>query len=232
MRQEQPFVPLGTYDVQPPKDQLLAEPDAAWTRSVAKQKGNWPQRDAHHLSLANDLDDRHFRATIFPKYANYQPLITPLLREIGSRLGRGGKVVRVQFAWLGGGSTIAPRRDTSITLLYSHRVHLPIMTNDLLTVECDEDSINMREGEIWTFDNTLRHAVYNRGDMPRIYLNADFTEPLPVRAWLLYLKQRLYRLRIGDTRAHRELARNSGLEPALSTFDDGPLLQITTKHAP
>jgi len=210
MRQEQPFVPLGTYDVQPLKDQLLAEPDAAWTRSVAKQKGNWPHRDARHLSLANDLDGRHFRATIFPKYTEYQALITPLLREIASHLGRRRKVLRVQFAWLGGGSTIAPHRDTSITLLYSHRVHLPIVTNDFVTFECGKDSINMREGEIWTFDNTLRHAVYNRGDSPRIHLIADFTEPLPVKAWLPYLKQRLYRLRIGDTRAHRELARSSG----------------------
>ncbi len=218
MRQEQPFIPLGTYDTWPLKEQLLAEPDSAWTRSVAEQEGNWPHRDARHISLANDLDGRHFRATIFPKYAEYEALLVPLLRTIAARLARGKKVVRIQFAWLGAGSAIARHRDTSITLLYSHRVHVPVETNDQVTFECGEQSVIMREGEIWTFDNTLRHAVHNRGETSRIHLIVDFTEPLPVRAWLPYLKHRLYRLRIGDSRAHRECARKAGAQSGSIEF--------------
>jgi len=210
MRQIQPFVSLGTYDVRPLKEQMLAEQDSAWTRSVAERKRNWPHRDARHISLANDLDGRHFRATIFPKYAEYEALLAPLLNVIAARLARGRKIARIQFAWLGAGSTIEPHRDTSITLLYSHRVHVPLATNDQVTFECGEESIVMREGELWTFDNTLRHAVYNRGETPRIHMIVDFTEPLPVTAWLPYLKHRLYRLRIGDTRAHHKIARKAG----------------------
>ncbi len=210
MKQETPFVALGDYDIGTLKDQLLAEPDSAWTKSVANKKGNWPHRDARHLSLANDLDGRHFKATVFPGYAEYRALLEPLLRTIASRLGAGEKVMRIQFAWLGAGSTIEPHRDTSVTLLYSHRVHVPILTNDEVKFMCGEESINMCEGDIWTFDNTLRHSVYNRGNTPRIHLIVDFTVPLPVRAWLPYIKQRLYRLRIGDTRAHRDLARELG----------------------
>lgn len=218
MKQETPFVPLGECDIGELKSRLGAEPESAWTRAVAVQRGNWPHRDARHISLANDLDGRHHQATIFPKYAEYDDLIAPLLRLIASRLNRGRKVLRVQFAWLGGGSTIAPHRDTSVTLLYSHRVHVPILTNDQVLFECGEESVNMREGEIWTFDNTLRHAVYNRGDSPRIHLIADFAEPLPVSAWLPYLKHRLYRFRKGDTRAHRRLVRESGARPGIIEF--------------
>lgn len=218
MKQETPFVALGNYDIEPLKAQLLAEPDSAWTRSVAKKKGNWPHKDARHLSLANDLDGRHFKATVFPKYFEYRPLIDPLLRTVASRLGAGDKVMRIQFAWLGAGSTIAAHRDTSITLLYSHRVHVPIVTNDQVEFTCGDESINMQEGEVWTFDNTLRHAVYNRGDRERVHLIIDFTVPLPARVWLRYVKQRLYRLRIGDTRAHRRLAREVGARPGSIRF--------------
>jgi aspartyl/asparaginyl beta-hydroxylase (cupin superfamily) len=218
MKQLQPFVSLGTYDVRLLKEQMLAEQDSEWTRSVAERKRNWPHRDARHISLANDLDGRHFRATIFPKYAEYEALLAPLLNEIATRLARGRNVARIQFAWLGAGSTIEPHRDTSVTLLYSHRVHVPLATNDQVTFECGEESIVMHEGEIWTFDNTLRHAVYNRGETPRIHMIVDFTEPLPVTAWLPYLKHRLYRLRIGDTHAHRELARKAGAQSGTIEF--------------
>ncbi len=218
MRQKTPFVGLGDYDVEPLNTQLMAEPDSAWTQSVARKTGNWPHRDARHLSLANDLDGRHFKATVFPKYAEYEALLIPLLRTISTRLNRGRKVMRIQFAWLGAGSSIEPHRDTSITLVYSHRVHLPLLTNDHVTFECGDESVVMREGQIWTFDNTLRHAVYNRGETPRIHMIIDFTEPLPVSAWLPYIKHRLYRLRTGDTRAHRELAQGAGARPGSIEF--------------
>jgi hypothetical protein len=210
MKQDTPFVALGRYDIGPLKARLAAEPESSWTSAVAVQRGNWPHRDARHIALANDLDGRHHQATIFPRYAEYKDLITPLLRTIASRLNRGKNVMRLQFAWLGAGSVIAPHRDTSVTLVYSHRVHIPIATNDQVIFECGDESVNMPEGEIWTFDNTLRHAVYNKGDTPRIHLIADFAEPLPLRAWLPYMKHRLYRLRKGDTRAHRRLVREAG----------------------
>lgn len=218
MKQPTPFVSLGEYDIGPLKSRLAAEPESAWKKSVAVQRGNWPHRDARHISLANDLDGRHHRATIFPKYADYEDLVKPLLRQIAARLNRGKKVLRIQFAWLGAGSTIAPHRDTSVTLIYSHRVHVPIETNDQVVFECGDESVNMREGEIWTFDNTLRHAVYNRGESPRIHLIADFAEPLPISAWLPYVKHRFYRLRKGDTRAHRRLVRESGAHPGTIEF--------------
>lgn len=218
MRQPRPFIQYGSFDIKAIKDRLAAEPDASWTRSVARQEGNWPHRDARHISLVNDLDGRHFRPTIFPKYEEYAELMGPLLRTIATRLNRGDRVQRLQFAWLGPGSTIAPHRDTSITLLYSHRMHVPISSNEDVVFECGDDSVVMREGEIWGFDNTLRHAVYNRGETPRIHLIADFAEPLPLAAWLPYLKHRLYRLRNGDTRAHRALARSAGARSGSVVF--------------
>ncbi|MEO0996922.1 MAG: aspartyl/asparaginyl beta-hydroxylase domain-containing protein [Pseudomonadota bacterium] len=210
MKQDQPFIKLGDYDIAPIRERLLAEPEAAWSRKVAQKAGNWPHRDARHLSLANSLDGRHHDAIVFPAYARYEDLVKPLLRTVSQWLGRGDRVVRVQFAWLGAGSSIAAHRDTAITLLYSHRVHVPIASNDDVEFHCGDESVCMREGEVWTFDNTRKHAVDNRGDTPRIHMIADFAEPLPPSTWLPYLKQRLYKVRTGEWSAHRALAREHG----------------------
>lgn len=213
MKQSVAFRNLGRFDVSAIQRQLHSEPDESWSKSIAKKKGNEVHRDAKHISLINDMDGRHYRGSIYPKFVEYEPLVMPVLKHAHRQLGEHTWLVRLQFAWTGPSYSIFPHRDTATTLLHAHRVHVPIASNPSVEFICGDESLVMGEGEIWCFDNSRTHAVHNRGTTPRIHMIADFAEPLPISAWPRYLQDRLRRVCNGNYFYNRRLVRKHGARP-------------------
>ena len=72
------------------------------------------------------------------------------------------------------GQVIKPHRDSGLILTSTHRIHLPITTNNLCTFTVGNISMNLKPGEIWIIDNTNRiHSVENHGPTDRIHLLVD-----------------------------------------------------------
>ena len=66
---------------------------------------------------------------------------------------------------------------TDINYHWHHRVrlHIPVVTRPEVSFHCDDQVVNMAEGESWIFDNWRPHKVENRSDVTRIHLVADTT---------------------------------------------------------
>lgn len=71
---------------------------------------------------------------------------------------------------------LAPRSDVGIHsdssefLETCHRIHIPIVTNNLVYYIIDGVKYNWAEGQIYEFDNTRLHGVENQSDHARIHL--------------------------------------------------------------
>ena len=88
-----------------------------------------------------------------------------------------GYFVRANLVRLQSGGTITEHTDNNFSLVHSHRVHLPIITNAEVGFMVGNKSINMKEGELWEINNRRLHSVNNAGPEDRVHLILDYVIP-------------------------------------------------------
>jgi len=71
------------------------------------------------------------------------------------------------------GGRIFPHADSPWHASYWDRYHLVLQSRPGNTFRCEDETIWMREGEIWWFQNALEHEVINNSDADRIHLVMD-----------------------------------------------------------
>lgn len=144
-----------------------------WTQSDREQRYR-----AHHqtrsLLLIHDADMRHRNPTCHDLFHDFEAALNPILEIIGKYYGGDGYVVRALFANLMPGSAITPHIDFVFSLLHSHRVHVPIVTNDDVVFTVGGEARTMAAGEICEINNATVHGVENRGTEARIHLIVDW----------------------------------------------------------
>ena len=59
----------------------------------------------------------------------------------------------------------------------SHRIHLPLVTNDGVKFNVGDTTKNLLPGELWEINNRHRHTVKNNGTEDRVHMIMDFVLP-------------------------------------------------------
>jgi len=59
----------------------------------------------------------------------------------------------------------------------SHRIHLPLVTNDGVKFIVGDTTKYLLPGELWEINNRHRHTVTNNGTEGRIHMIMDFVLP-------------------------------------------------------
>lgn len=54
------------------------------------------------------------------------------------------------------------------------RTHLPIITNERVVFNFSDETIHMKSGDVYEFNNSIPHAVVNDSDLDRIHLIIDW----------------------------------------------------------
>lgn len=85
----------------------------------------------------------------------------------GERLGR------VMINKLRPGGRIYPHADTPAHAEYWDRFHIVIQSLPGNTFRCGDESIHMRTGEVWWFQNAIEHEVVNNSADDRIHMVID-----------------------------------------------------------
>jgi hypothetical protein len=95
-------------------------------------------------------------------------LIFDLMRRIeGERLGR------VLVTRLRPGGKIAPHVDGGAPATYYERFHVVLNSAPGCLFRAGDETVSMRTGEVWWFDNTKEHEVINNSVDDRIHLIID-----------------------------------------------------------
>jgi hypothetical protein len=80
----------------------------------------------------------------------------------------------VRLLRLAAGAIVKPHQDHCLGYEDDcFRIHIPVITNDLVEFMLDGERLIMKEGECWYIDANFTHSVINRGKEDRIHLVID-----------------------------------------------------------
>lgn len=97
-----------------------------------------------------------------------RPLIFGLMAGVeGERLGR------VMITRLAPGKTIAKHRDMGAPAQYYDRFHIVLLGGPGCLFRAGDETVSMKTGDIWWFDNQQEHEVINNSASDRIHMIVD-----------------------------------------------------------
>ena len=164
-------------NVEPVLQEVLAQPDLWNEYAERNHDPNSPHfgvpdiwvryRKREELVTGDDFRAPHF-AEFYPAWHRLRSL-QPIVY---------GLVARVKAVYLGGilitkippGGQVKPHHDRGSWHAeeMNMKVYVPLQSNDGCINHCEDESVTMRPGDVWTFDNLKIHSVENRGETDRI----------------------------------------------------------------
>lgn len=178
MNIDENFLCIGSANTEPIKALVLTLSPQDWE--------NEPQPGVQTVPLVHDVELGHRNPVRCPALQIFDRDIRSTLaitanffdksdkgRVLTEKYGI-GYVIRAKLLRLLAGEEIAESRDSSFSLTHSHRVHVPIITNDQVRFTVGRETMHIPEGEIYEINNRRLHSVHNQGDEPCVHLVLDY----------------------------------------------------------
>lgn len=163
MRLPKPFYKLAVhFDV----DRLRKEVAAldTWANHPNEIRGNTSLR---LISVDGGENDGVDGVMLPTQHLQRSPYIRQVLSSFGVVWSR-SRLLR-----LAPGANVPQHADINYHWFNRVRLHIPIVTRPEVRFHCDDQSVHMRAGEAWIFDNWRVHRVENPTEYERIHLVAD-----------------------------------------------------------
>jgi hypothetical protein len=136
--------------------------------------------NATNISKGNYIPDDPAITHIFEdNYSFWNPYIEPITTKVlESFPGKDKFINKCILVRLRPNSEIAQHYDSGLSLIKSHRLHVPIITNDDVFFTVGSETVNMKEGVVYEINNDKQlHSVVNNSDYDRIHLIFDIYCP-------------------------------------------------------
>lgn len=164
-------------DVSPLLNAIMRQPDL-WNQNKLRQEfPGTPHNEAEDIWVRfNDvsnvsavLDDcENLNYPAFFKLPQVRSLIFGLMAKVeGERLGS------VLITKLAPGKRIYAHKDEGVRSTYYDRYHIVLNSAPGSLFRAGDETVHMRTGELWWFDNTQEHEVINNSAEDRIHLIVD-----------------------------------------------------------
>jgi quercetin dioxygenase-like cupin family protein len=189
MNFEGSFRKIGDIDISVLAKLVSAIDEAEWGAANYRQRRYEVHRDTQTIGLVFDEDFRHSHPTRLPTLLKFEEPLRPTLELIadyyeGSEQGRRlvrefgyGYFVRATLVRLRAGGEIGPHTDNNFSLAHSHRVHVPVISNESVVFTVGKESRVLHPGEVVEINNRRKHSVSNGGATDRVHLILDFVLP-------------------------------------------------------
>ena len=107
-----------------------------------------------------------------------------LTKVLNDKFG-GGSIYNIQFSFLPPQGTVKPHYDAGLAFSLSHRIHLPIITNNESIFTIGDQEFKFKVNQLIEINNKKVHSVVNKSkDQSRIHLIVDYL-PLKYSNYLL-----------------------------------------------
>jgi hypothetical protein len=109
------------------------------------------------------------------KFNSFVKISQNLLQVLENLYGP-GKFWNIQIAKMQGGGIILPHIDSGLGFVFSHRIHIPLMTNEKVVFKVEDDSFYLSCGNVYEINNLKEHSVINKNqpNFFRIHLIFDY----------------------------------------------------------
>ena len=129
-----------------------------------------------------DAGDNPDKTVIFEDWYKWKDLVQPVLDQV-IPLYKNAFVNKCMLPRLRAGAVIPKHYDSADTFAFSHRLHIPLVTNKEAKMSIGEEGIgcgesvwNMEVGKCYEINNRKLHGVENKGNDDRIHLLFDIYE--------------------------------------------------------
>lgn len=126
----------------------------------------WLRFQALGGSVTDDAECLNYPA--WDKLPAAQDVVFALMARV-----RGARLGRVIITRLPVGKVIAAHCDGGACAEYYNRYQVCLSASAGNVLRCDDESIAMRDGDVWMFDNLLEHEVINNSAADRLVMIID-----------------------------------------------------------
>jgi hypothetical protein len=161
---------FGKFDVKQIK-RFLKKNKIDWNSSFNKMNNRDPyfsQTNSFPIVEEYEIWDHKF-------YEIFYPLLRDIISTCQYHFGP-GRIYKCNLSSIPSGSRIYPHKDTGLSFVFSHRMHLPIVTNKNVFFEIERQMHNLKEGNLYEINNQKFHGVRNINvrKFDRIHLILDW----------------------------------------------------------
>jgi len=158
-------------------DEIASVPDA-WGLNAGRKQKIAVQRDVDAIPIRGlrkskiagrdkwDVHESRF-TNISRNFPKIRALLTSLAEELNGELSR-ARIVR-----LPPGGKVYPHIDRGEYYRQRDRYHLVFVTAPGNLLTCEDESVHMKTGELWWFENKREHSAENASDVDRIHFIFD-----------------------------------------------------------
>lgn len=171
------FAKIDEFDVSEAVAQVDAHPELWNLRSARTEHDTfagtsdiWVRfRDPAEIKSPADMAVPHF--AVWYDAWDCLPALKPIVRKLMADIAAthlGG----ILITKIPPGGRIKPHHDRGgwHAEFYFNKVYVPLQTNPKVVNHCEDESVVMKTGEAWFFNNLVTHWVDNDGDTDRITL--------------------------------------------------------------
>lgn len=174
-----PLKELGAVDARSLIDAVLALDEEAWLENVNRQNDYEVHKQTQSVVLVfceGPMDD--LAVSKQPGWELLSDVAVPVMHDlIGRFYPPGGTIIRAMAAKLLSGGRINPHFDSHASFRHSHRIHVPITTNNRVRFMIDGKPFRLEVGNAYEINNQKTHSVMNSGSEDRITFIFDYLPP-------------------------------------------------------
>ncbi|OZG73990.1 hypothetical protein BTA51_09425 [Hahella sp. CCB-MM4] len=175
MNFEGDFRLIGVYDVTFLEDKLLSFTESDWGKMSWKERIGKEHRHTQTIPILFDKDFRHSNPSRHAAVNTLREVCADMEGIMKDFFGdQTGYFIRMILVRMNPMSEIPLHYDTGSSLPYSHRVHLPICTNEKITFQVGQERKYLKKGELWEINNQRQHGVFNRSNEYRVHMIMDW----------------------------------------------------------
>lgn len=165
--------PLGTVDVAPLRAMADAISEEEWLLADSAKENRFECfDDTRHVILRfirGNLDPASYYAT--PRWGEWSAMLLPIMRAATASYGFEQPIFpKAMLARLRAGGRITPHVDSAPSHGFTHKIHIPLTSNDQVEMRIAGKPFHLAVGEIYEVNNRVVHSVTNAGETDRTHL--------------------------------------------------------------
>lgn len=166
---------LGAVDAQPLIDAVMQCGEEEWSAQQYRQKAYSVHEHTRSLVLVFCDGWPQIEVKREPAWDLLKDTAVPLMHGIlAEHYPPGGTIIRAMAAKLMSGAIISPHRDTHMSFVKSHRIHVPVTSNSGVRFMIDGKPHRLQVGRAYEINNQRNHSVMNTGSEDRITFIFDY----------------------------------------------------------
>jgi hypothetical protein len=156
----------------------ISAAEALWGANTRRQTHIRVQRETNTIFLReadrvgeSEKEVREIQGSVETPYTSSFPATMHFLAEVSATLD--ASLQRAMLVRLYPGGQVFPHVDRGSYYALRDRYHLVIVSPTGSILRSGDEAVTMHEGELWWFNNKLRHEAENRGVDWRVHLIFD-----------------------------------------------------------